>query len=498
MKTLPIFRRISNQCRGNNNEATARLTWPGGWYEDDMLFSSITFLFVFLPIMLMCYFIVPYRWKNSVLLISSLIFYFFGEPKYTLLLLISSVTDYLLALYIESHRGQHSAKLALITSMIVNLTMLGVFKYADFAVSSVNRLSELSIPLPNLALPVGISFFTFQTMSYTIDVYRGEVHAENNLATMATYVCLFPQLVAGPIVRYSTVAEEMKNRHHTWEDAAAGTRRFILGLAKKVLIANNIGELSNLLLSSKAPTVSGLWLGSIAFVLQIYFDFSGYSDMAIGLGKLFGFNFPENFNYPFISKSITEFWRRWHMTLGSWFRDYLYIPLGGNRVKRPRWVFNIAIVWMLTGLWHGADWNFVLWGLFFAVFLIVEKLYLGKWLSKAPALVQRVYTLFLVLISFVIFNGDAKPGFAGTLSGMFGGGNLPFIDIATLYYLRSYAVLLAVAVIGSTPLPRNLVLRISNSRFFDFMEVVICAVLLLVVTAYLVDGSFNPFLYFRF
>ncbi|MDL2217779.1 MBOAT family protein [Christensenellaceae bacterium OttesenSCG-928-M15] len=465
-----------------------------------MLFSSISFLYVFLPLCLIVYYIVPRRFKNGVLLFFSVLFYFYGEPKYTVLLVVSSLSDYLHSLYIEKHRGEKSAKAALVSSIIVNLLMLGVFKYADFLIGSINGVFGTQIPLPGLSLPIGISFFTFQTMSYTIDVYRGDTHAQKNLLSMATYVCLFPQLVAGPIVRYVTVADELDNRKHTIDQFAYGVRRFVIGLAKKVLIANTIGELSTSLLNGQFPSVLGLWVGSITFMMQVYFDFSGYSDMAIGLGKLFGFSFPENFDYPFISKSIAEFWRRWHMTLGSWFRDYLYIPLGGNRVKTGRWIFNVFVVWTLTGLWHGAAWNFVLWGLFFAVFLPLEKFVYGKPLQKAPAVAQHAVTMFLVLMSFVIFNGDAALGNMGVLKGMFFLSGLPTVTQETLYYLKSFGVLLALGLVGSTPAVRNTAVKLAKKwkTGADVLEVIACAALLIVVTAYLVDGSFNPFLYFRF
>lgn len=465
-----------------------------------MLFSSISFLYVFLPVALILYYVAPRKWKNAVLLLVSLAFYFYGEPQYTVLLVISSLSDYLHSLYIEKHRGERKAKGALVSSLIVNILMLGVFKYADFFVGIVNGVFGSDIPLPGFRLPIGISFFTFQTMSYTIDVYRGRVHAQKNLLSLATYVCLFPQLVAGPIVRYATVAEELEHRTHTFDGFALGIRRFVLGLAKKVLLANTLGELSATLLDGSTPSVLGLWMGSITFMLQVYFDFSGYSDMAIGLGKLFGFTFPENFNYPFIAKSISEFWRRWHMTLGSWFRDYVYIPLGGNRVKPLRWIFNLVVVWALTGLWHGADWNFVYWGLFFAIMLPLEKLVLDKVLQKAPAWARHVYMLFFVLISFVIFNDDVSMGFENVLSGMFGGLSIPFVTQETAYYLKSYAVLLVLGIVGATPLIKRLAEKLAGKAkgFAAVGEAVLLPALLAVVTGYLVDGSFNPFLYFRF
>ncbi|MBP3660215.1 MAG: MBOAT family protein [Oscillospiraceae bacterium] len=469
-----------------------------------MLFSSISFLYVFLPVTLLFYFLVPARAKNYVLLAASLLFYFFGEPVYVVLLLLSSLSDYLHSLFIESHRGRKSAKVALISSIVINLAMLGFFKYIDFFIGTINGVFGAEIPLTNVPLPIGISFFTFQTMSYTIDVYRGEAKAERNLASFATFVCLFPQLIAGPIVRYTDISAELKHRTHSLDKLYLGVRRFVFGLAKKVLIANAMGELCAVFRESAAPSVGFYWLYAVAYSLQIYFDFSGYSDMAIGLGHIFGFHFPENFNYPFISRSITEFWRRWHMTLGGWFRDYLYIPLGGNRKGTARWLLNIAIVWAATGFWHGAAWNFILWGLFFGVLLILEKLFLLKWLEKAGRLVQHLYVLLTVLISFVLFNATDLSRLWSDLRGLFG--SVPLWSPETGYCLRNYAVLLVLALVGATPLPRLLWTRLtapgegtrSRSILSTVAEPLAVAVLLLVVTAFLVDGSFNPFLYFRF
>lgn len=467
-----------------------------------MLFSSITFLYVFLPAVLLLYFIAPARLKNPVLLLSSLVFYFFGEPIYTVLLLVSSLSDYLHSLYIEKHRGEKSAKAALVSSVAVNLGMLGFFKYSDFFIENFNAVSGSHLALLHIALPLGISFFTFQTMSYTIDVYRGKVHAEKNLATLMTYVCLFPQLVAGPIVRYETVAHELHERAHTLDNIASGIRRFLFGLSKKVLLANNLGELCSLFQASDEKSVLFYWIYAISFALQIYFDFSGYSDMAIGLGKIFGFHFPENFQYPYISRSITEFWRRWHMSLSSWFRDYVYIPLGGNRVTRGKWIRNILVVWMLTGFWHGAEWNFVCWGLLFGVLLLLEKMVWGAALSRLPAVFQHVYTLFLVVISFVVFNADGMAGVFQDLAGMFGGLSLPLYTRETLYYLQSYAVLLVLAAVGATPLVKNAAEKAGAVKslrpVIAILEPVGLTVLLLTCSAYLIDGSFNPFLYFRF
>ncbi len=462
-----------------------------------MVFSSVPFLYVFLPVVLLCCFVVPKRFKNLVLLAASLFFYYYGERAYTSLLLISSLSDYLHSLYIEKHRGTQRAKAALISSIAVNLALLGFFKYADFLISTVNGLLRTSIPLLKVPLPIGISFFTFQTMSYTIDVYRGRVHAQKNLVTMGTFVCLFPQLVAGPIVRYSDIALELEQRSTTLDEVSAGARRFVVGLAKKVLVANAMGELCGLYRSAGEQTTLFALLYAAAFTIQIYYDFSGYSDMAIGLGLLFGFHFPENFNYPYLSRSVSEFWRRWHMTLGGWFRDYVYIPLGGNRVPRLLYIRNIFVVWALTGLWHGAAWNFVVWGLLFGVLLTAEKLFLDKWLQKCGRILPHVYVMAVVVLSFVLFNASSMQGALADIAAVLGLTGAPFAGTLSLYYLKSYAVLLAVSVVGCTPWPKKLALALPEG-VRAVLEPVAMAVLLLLVTAYLVDGSFNPFLYFRF
>ncbi len=466
-----------------------------------MLFSSITFLYVFLPV-LVVYYLVPKNWRNHVLLIASLVFYFVGEPVYVLLLIVSSLSDFFHSLYIESHRGTKKARRALISSIAINLGMLGFFKYTDFLIGAVNGLLGTAIPLTGVELPIGISFFTFQTMSYTIDVYRGDARAERNLATMATFVCLFPQLVAGPIVRYLDVDRELHQRSVTLESLYLGARRFACGLGKKVLIANAMGELCAVFRGAAEPSVVFYWIYAAAFALQIYFDFSGYSDMAIGLGRMFGFHFPENFDYPFISGTISEFWRRWHMTLGGWFRDYLYIPLGGNRVSRGRWIVNTTIVWAATGLWHGAAWNFLLWGIYFGVLLVLEKLVWGGALKKLNGFWKRVYTLPLLLVSFVIFNASSVAQIGSDLKAMFGLGGLPLWSFETGYYLRSYAVLLVCAVIGAVPLGKQLWQRFAGTKAGSIVSVaaepLYVLAMLAIATAYLVDGSFNPFLYFRF
>ena len=388
-----------------------------------------------------------------------------------------------------------------VASVVVDLASLGYFKYADFFIENFNAATGLSLPLLRIALPIGISFYTFQILSYTVDVYRGDVPAQKNPISLAAYVTMFPQLIAGPIVRYSDIEKQLNNRTHSVEKFALGVRRFVMGLAKKILIANTLGELCDTFRATDEKAVLYYWLYAVAFSLHIYFDFSGYSDMAIGLGKIFGFDFLENFNYPFVSSSVTEFWRRWHMSLGTWFRDYVYIPMGGNRVSKPRWFINIFVVWLLTGFWHGAAWNFIVWGMFFAVLLVLEKLFLLRLLNKTKV-IKRVYVGLAVLISFVIFNATDMSEAFGYIGGMFGAGGLPLINAEMLYYLRSYAVVLVLAAVGSTPLVKTLAIRFAENKISGkaakLLEPVVIVALLVVMTAYLVDGSFNPFLYFRF
>ena len=462
-----------------------------------MLFSSIPFAFYFLPAVLALYFAVPFRFKNAVLLVFSLVFYAWGEPGYLLLMAVSILLGWLFGLLIGKYRGTARARLFLVLSVAVSLGLLGWFKYADFAVNTLNALG-LNLPLPHVALPIGISFYTFQILSYTIDVYRGDALPQRSPVDFGAYVSMFPQLIAGPIVRYSDVARQLKHRTHSLEKASLGVRRLLIGLGKKVLIANQLGQLTVLFRESRQPSVLYVWIYAAAFALQIYFDFSGYSDMAIGLGKIFGFDLMENFNYPFISRSVSEFWRRWHMSLGGWFRDYLYIPLGGNRVSRPRWALNLLVVWSLTGLWHGAAWNFVLWGLLFALLLALEKLWLGRLMEKLPGWLVRIPVLAVLLVSFVLFNADSLSQALSDTAGMFGLGGLPLTSADTLYHLRSYGPLLLLAMVGATPLPRNAVRRLEGSRVLPWLEPVALCALLLAVTAFLVGGSFNPFLYFRF
>ena len=466
-----------------------------------MLFSSITFLYYFLPCVLILYYTVPKCLKNAVLLLSSLFFYGWGEPKYVLLMIASIFFAYIFGLIIESCKGRKSAKTACIISVIISLSSLVYFKYSDFFISNFNNATGLEIKLLNIALPIGISFYTFQIISYSIDVYRGEVRAGKNPVTLAAYVTMFPQLIAGPIVRYSDIERQLDVRAVNLDKTAEGIRRFVIGLSKKILIANVLGELCENFKTTNEPSVLFVWLYAISYMLHVYFDFSGYSDMAIGLGKLFGFDFLENFNYPFISKSITEFWRRWHISLGSWFRDYVYIPLGGNRVSIPRHVCNILIVWMLTGFWHGADWNFIIWGLYFAVILMVEKYFLLKFINKRK-IVGHIYVIFFCIISFVIFDAGSLTDAFTNIKNMFGLGDIPAVSTEAIYNFKSFFIIILLGVIGSTPLVKKVVLFLKSregcNKVINILEPFVLVGLLILITAYLVDGSFNPFLYFRF
>lgn len=470
-----------------------------------MVFSSVIFLFRFLPIFLICYYLAPGRMKNFILFLGSLFFYAWGEPIYVLLMLFSTVSDYVHGLLIEHFRGRTVAKLFLCSSVIVNLFVLGFFKYADFLITSINAVSGASIPLFALPLPIGISFYTFQTMSYSIDVYRGEVRAQKNLLDFGVFVTMFPQLIAGPIVKYRDVESRLHSRKVTVEAISSGMKRFCIGLAKKVLLANNIGLLWTEVSAMNFHELSVLtaWLGVVAFAFQIYFDFSGYSDMAIGLGKMLGFHFPENFNYPYVSASVTEFWRRWHISLGSWFREYVYIPLGGNRKGLPRQMFNIFVVWMLTGIWHGAGWNFLLWGIWFAFFLIMEKWFLGSILKLVPRAVGVLYTGVSVLVSWVFFALESPGQIQWYLRAMAGNTGRLW-DGMGLYLGREYAVLFVIAAVGATPLFGTLAHRLSRARtgfgiaLYRVGEKIIPATFLILSIAGIVDASYNPFLYFRF
>ena len=465
-----------------------------------MLFSSITFLYCFLPCVLLVYFVVPDRLKNFTLLAASLIFYGWGEPKYLVFMLLSVTQSYIAALLVERFRGKKLAKLALALSAVASLGLLAYCKYADFFIENFNAVTGLSVPLLKVALPVGISFYTFQILSYVVDVYRGDVPAQRNFIDLAMYVAMFPQLIAGPIVRYSDISGSLKNRKTTLADASEGIRRFSIGLAKKILLANSAALLVSEFKAYNEKTVLFYWLYALAYMLHIYFDFSGYSDMAIGLGRIFGFRFSENFNYPYISASITEFWRRWHISLGGWFRDYLYIPLGGNRVKPFRHVINILVVWAATGFWHGASWNFVLWGLLYAALLLFEKYVLHPKIRFAVPM--HIYTLLFVMLGFILFDSASVADALTSFKALFGFGGIPAANTASLYYLKSNIVLLVVAVIGATPLPKLLYEKIGLRKLGGKILAVVTPLATLasvaLCTAYLIDGSFNPFVYFRF
>lgn len=478
-----------------------------------MVFSSLMFLFRFLPVVLVLYFLAPRKIKNTILFLSSLVFYAWGEPVYVVLMLFSTIVDYThgrLVYSLKQKNEMKKARLVVASSMVINLALLGFFKYADFIIGNLNLIPGVEIPLLHLALPIGISFYTFQTMSYTIDIYRGDALPQKNMISFGAYVALFPQLIAGPIVQYNTVAEQLEGRKETMDSFAEGVMRFMTGLGKKVLLANNIGLLWDMISARPSGEVPVLlaWLGITAYAFQIYFDFSGYSDMAIGLGKMFGFQFLENFDYPYISRSITEFWRRWHMSLGSWFRSYVYIPLGGNRKGLPLQIRNIAIVWLLTGIWHGASWNFLLWGAYFGVFLILEKLF---WLGflKKHRILSHIYTIVLVWVGWAIFAFDNMAKGAEYLKAMFGLAGAGFVNTETLYLMLSYAVLLIVLLLAATPYPKQLAIKLQaalagkkypriGAGVQAVLQTAFVAFVFLISTAYLVDATYNPFLYFRF
>ena len=461
-----------------------------------MVFSSITFLFYFLPIVLGIYYILPNKLKNIVLLLASMFFYFYGEPKYVTIMIVSIIVTYIFGILIDKYK-KHS-KLFLIVSICVVVGILVYFKYANFMIQNINLWLTNKIDFIYVVLPIGISFYTFQLISYTIDVYRGDAKVQKNILKLAMYISLFPQLIAGPIVRYTTVEEQIENREYSFERFALGVRRFIIGLGKKVLIANVLGELTNLFLSTNDNSVLFYWMYAIANMLQIYFDFSGYSDMAIGLGKMFGFEFLENFNYPYIATSVTEFWRRWHISLSSWFKDYIYIPLGGNRVSKIKWLRNILIVWLLTGLWHGAAWNFIFWGAYFGILLILEKVFLDKYLQKLPKIFSRIYMLLIVMISFIIFSGESITEIMQNIGGLVGVGTKQLISQESLYYFKSYCVVLVVAMIGATPILKNIFNKEKLHKVANVLEPMYLLLIFVICTSYIIDGSFNPFLYFRF
>lgn len=461
-----------------------------------MLFSSLIFLFGFLPVFLLVYFVVPKKGKNLVLFLSSLFFYAWGEPIYIFLMLFNASVDYLAGRLIERYEEHPAAKkAALLLSLVVNLSMLGFFKYADFFIGSLNNWFGLDLKLLNVALPIGISFYTFQTMSYTIDRYWGRIKTQKNLIAFGAYVASFPQLIAGPIVTYAEVEEELSNRKVDFDGFGDGVERFTEGLAKKVLLANSLGMVWSqvkALPAGELPVLTA-WLGILAFAFQIYFDFSGYSDMAIGLGRMMGFHFPENFKYPYLSKSATEFWQRWHITLGSWFREYVYIPLGGNRKGKIKTLRNLLIVWFLTGLWHGASWNFIFWGLYFGVLLVLERSFLKRWLEKLPSIVSHGYLILVVLIGWVFFELVDMNQIFSYLGAMFGMGASGAANSQSWYLLKENALFFIVASLFSTPLMGQL-----KKRLPEGVKYLVYTVMLLLCIAYLVDATFNPFLYFRF
>ncbi len=459
-----------------------------------MVFSSLIFLFFFLPAVLILYFCSPRRMKNLVLFLASLAFYAWGEPVYIAIMLLSTATDFGFGLLLDDpKRGDRQRRAIVASSVVVNLGLLSYFKYSDFLIGNVNSWFGTNIPPTDLPLPVGISFYTFQSMSYIIDVYKGKVRAQRNWIDFGTFVALFPQLVAGPIVPYSSIAERLKRRKVTTELFAEGIKRFVIGLAKKVLLANNIGLLWQTVSNSDPHTLPAMtaWLGIVAFAFQIYFDFSGYSDMAIGLGLMFGFRFNENFDHPYAARSITDFWRRWHISLGSWFREYVYIPLGGNRRGPWKQLRNILVVWLLTGFWHGASWNFALWGLYFGVVLIAEKRGLLRQLERWPRWIGHMYALLLILIGWVFFAFDRMPDVGSFFLALAGANRQPLWDENTLYLAYTNAALLAVLAIASTPVGQRWKRRSSLAPVW-------LAVLFFASVAYLVDATFNPFLYFRF
>ena len=462
-----------------------------------MVFSSISFLFYFLPVVLLTYFLVSRKLKNFVLLVASLFFYFYGEPSYIIVFLMSIILNYFFGKKIE--QSQNHKKLYLILDLVFNFGLLFYFKYFSFTITIFNDIFHTNFSLWKIVMPIGISFFTFQAASYTIDIYRGKVSSAPNLWTFATYLSLFPQLIAGPIVRYETVAHELSNRQENKKEIADGIKRFIIGLAKKVLLANVLGSLASTLGGLCEVSLLSVWVQAFALTLQLYFDFSGYSDMAIGLGLMFGFHFLENFNYPLIANSLTDFWRRWHISLSSWLKDYIYIPLGGSRVPFWKYCRNILLTWLATGLWHGANWNFVLWGLFFAIFLIVEKVWLLEILKRHP-IFSHCYTIFFIVISFVIFSFEDLTSLGVMFQNMFSFA-LSFTTAESLYYIRDYFVVFVIALIAATPFTKILVEKIKQKpiwKFVSFLEVVFYFALFLLCVSFLVNESFNPFLYFRF
>lgn len=459
-----------------------------------MIFSSISFLYYFLPIIIILYFTMEKKSRNIILLIGSLFFYLYGDSKYLFLLIITTIFNYLISKKIES---SNKKKLFLILGIIINFLILFYFKYYNFFLQNINSILNTNFNLLSITLPLGISFYTFQNTSYLIDVYKEKVKSSKSLLSYATYLLMFPHLLQGPIVRYETISTEIDNRDNKFNTFSNGVSRFIIGLSKKVLLANVLGELSKNMINISSKTVLSYWIKAISDTLELYLDFSGYSDMAIGLGLMFGFHFLENFNYPLTANSITEFWRRWHISLSSWFKDYVYIPLGGSKVGNLKRYINILIVWLLTGLWHGASWNFIIWGLYFAIILIIEKKFLYNYFKKHK-LFGVIWTNFIVIIGFVIFNQTNFRDIQTSISSMFGLNKLSFTNTETIYYLKNYLIILIISIISSTPLLKLLIQKIKNKKIINIVEPIIYIILLILSTAFIIDESFNPFLYFRF
>ena len=470
-----------------------------------MIFSSIFFIFTFLPLTLLVYYLVPFKAKNLVLLIVSLVFYAWGEPVYVILMIFSILINYVSGLEIEAYQEsgeEKKAKYAFIVTLVVNLLVLGFYKYYGFLLSNLNAILPFKIPYKELALPIGISFYTFQTLSYVIDVYKGKLNAQKNPITFGAYVTMFPQLIAGPIVRYSDVEKQLSEREISRTKVSEGVAYFLRGLGKKVILANNMGLVSDAVIAMKAAETSALtaWIGAFAYTMQIYFDFGGYSDMAIGLGKMLGFDFIKNFDYPYISKSITEFWRRWHISLSSWFKEYVYIPLGGNRVSKPKAIRNLMIVWGLTGLWHGAAWNFIFWGLYYGIILILEKYIFKDAIQKMPGFLQHVYAMVLIMLGWVLFSAPTLGRALSYMGSMFGIGGGGFVDMTGFYYLKSTLILGVLAVLCSTPMlyKRFMHMAYTRKKYGHVLYVVAYVGIFVISIAYLVNATYNPFLYFRF
>ncbi len=464
-----------------------------------MVFSSIPFLFFFFPFCLICYYLTPNRFKNYTLLVFSLFFYAWGEPIYILLMIFSTLVDFLNGRLLSKNNNKKTRRKFLFIAILINLSLLGFFKYTDLLIETINFIFNTNISPLNITLPIGISFYTFQTMSYSIDVYRKDVEPETNYFRYLTYISMFPQLIAGPIVRYETINRELHKRTIVFDNVCKGFLRFLNGLFKKVLIGNNIGYLNSLIMNSDlySQSILTLWLGIIAFALQIYFDFSGYSDMAIGMGKMLGFSFDENFDYPYASRSITEFWRRWHISLSTWFRDYVYIPLGGNRKGLRKQIRNILFVWALTGIWHGASWNYLLWGIYYGVILVIEKVFLTRYIEKWPNILKHLYTIILLIIGWAIFSIEDVSVLQNYLKLMLTP-TLPLIDSNFIFYISNYALILILGTVFSFPIVKKIPKLAERNILTKILFAIIYIVLFIASVAYLVSDTYNPFMYFRF